>query len=45
VVVAQLGNVMGVTSEENFKHRDNLNTSLPVDGQQEDQVVDAGFNR
>jgi len=26
-----------------FKHRDNLNTSLPVDDQQEGQVVDAGF--
>jgi len=28
----------------NFNHRDNLNTSLPVDDQQEGQVVDAGFN-
>jgi hypothetical protein len=26
------------------KHRDNLNTLLPVHDQQEGQVVDAGFN-
>jgi len=45
VVVAQLGNVMGITPTGNFNHRDNLNTSVPVDDQQEGQVVDAGFNR
>ena len=33
------------TSDRYFKHRDNLNTSLSVDDQQEGQVVDAGFNR
>jgi len=36
---------MRVASAGNFKQRDNLNTSLPVDDQQECQVVDAGFNR
>ena len=28
-----------------FKHRDNLNTPLPVDDWLEGQVADAGFNR
>jgi hypothetical protein len=36
---------MGVTPDRLFNHRDNLNTSVPVDDQQEGQVVDAGFNR
>jgi hypothetical protein len=34
---------MGVTPQGDFKHRANLNTSLPVDDQQGGQVVDAGF--
>jgi hypothetical protein len=34
----------GINSEGTFNHRDNLNTALSVDDQQEGQVVDAGFN-
>jgi hypothetical protein len=34
---------MGINSDRHFKHRDNLNTSLPVDDQQAGQVVDSGF--
>ena len=41
---------MGVSNrfylpEWNFKHRDNLASSLPVDDQQEGEAVDAALNQ